>query len=850
MSQQTDFSDNEKKIYQLLYENPICECIKSNELNVLIDGNDNDLEAFRAVFWCGQYPDTTLNITICCDNIDECEKRLKTQMPAIEEFVNFKGNNSINNPLANVFLITELDSKKYDCVLNLKDISSQDAENKELKRLAENINFAYELKGNERAHFEEFNENDKKKRYKQKSSYASAVHITSKINYCEKFTDENIPEALEVLVKAINAGKAEPNKADEKFLEIYNDLVVLEHHRWMAYTISEGWKKPTKDELDKYLYDGTNDHKNKTQRYHACLHNCSIDDLMLCINEYRDVFDKPKQYLSKEIGNLKDVSLYCYALLCDRAKNIDITVEKINIEKQIGSEAKKYFHAVEQLLDDVENSIILYNTASDEIKNIKKYKQIQRYVEEIDKKINIVKERNKKTNFFSIDAQLIDLIPFCLWYRKKYKTVITISGGKIFDDIKVPLLLNSQNNIFITNEPKYKDEIENFFENYGDNAEIKALPVNESRLISDYEMAIDKAITETDVIISIGKDADPAAIMAVGKKSKNYTIVTYNYPEMIFYNNNIPECYCIDNKNLTVDEYMKLCQWNVQNQGEEVIQYNICDKMSDFFWDTSELIKPRCYNTIWEKLYKCYELKTENTDENKVQKNIKGTCSSNKKEVKYNDKVLISWKNNLDYPTPHDIQLKIEEYMPIFINKQLKECEIISVNNEISNDTQEAEVTIENADIYNILAKKSGTLFENIVYYKCKYSGLFNDVKTGVKIKKQKNITDNEIDVIATKGLCAVFISCKTSAFLDKPYIYEIASEADLFGGVPVIAVSQTLNERIPFVSRAREWGVSLLDAKIIKDDEKFNRAMKRILAGEIVSPLDAEFHTKQEDKK
>lgn len=889
MSQQTNFSDNEKKIYQLLYENPICERIKSNELNVLIVGNDNNFEAFRTVFWCGQYPDTTLNITVCCDSIDDCEKRLKTQMPSIGEFVNFKGNNSINNPLANVFFITEYDDKEYDYVLILKDISSQSDENEELKRLAENINFAYALKENERANFKKitgklYDETDEKNIYDQKSSYASAVHIASKLKYCE--SHESIPtnisekekkeKAVELLVKAINTGKDISQKTEDDALnQLYNNLVVLEHHRWMAYTISEGWKRPTKDELDKYLYDGTNDHKNKTEKYHACLYDCGdeIKDLTNSLNRIFQEKDSPHK-----LENLDDVSLYCYKVLCEKTKNIDIDrVFNLNFDrilqskKTVDSNLNQIYHLIIQMRDNVDNSVKLYRN---EMKNIEEkqpelYKILKDELKPIEKTLKLLEERAKKNNFFEIDAQLINFIPFCLWYRKKYKAVITISDRNVVDDIAVPILLGAEHHTVLLKTKKgYSDKINAFLRTYYDtdkDDDIIKIDIKDSKYlkndsaendyIKNYQEAIDERISyftnrenilEEDIVINIVPHSIPEAIMAIEKYKNTHPIVSYRQSGIKCFNNMMNDYYKIGNINLSVDEWLQLCDWTLTTQGYGVMSCDKMDELSGFFWKVSERTKidGKPPYTIWQKMHNCYEKKYDGN---------------------------ISWHilSRQDEPYQKDVNDNIPKFLKIL------EKEKIIENLKTYEDRQYAEFDIKDEEAYGILSYSSGTFFENIVYYKCKYSTLFYEVRTGVKIevKNFNNVdknnnsntidTNNEIDVIAIKDTKPVFVSCKSTAELKKEFIYEIHSEAKLFGGIPVLAVSQTLAEKKfvegkrniiskdeTFTERAKDWGVSLLDANIIKDDEKFNRAMKRILAGEIVSPVDAEFHTQQEDKK
>ena len=137
-------------------------------------------------------------------------------------------------------------------------------------------------------------------------------------------------------------------------------------------------------------------------------------------------------------------------------------------------------------------------------------------------------------------------------------------------------------------------------------------------------------------------------------------------------------------------------------------------------------------------------------------------------------------------------------------------------------------------------------------------------VSCGVEITYNNNVeeiennsmhhNDNEIDVVAFKGFIPILISCKSIADYSEnaagnKAIYEISSEAKQFHGIPVLAVSRTLGgsnkESIDagakhLIKRAKAFGVHLLDANILCNENYFKDALLRIIEGKtIVSPND-----------
>ena len=834
-----------KKIYSLLYNNPLLPIDEKKEIKVLIiaDEEVESVELFKAVLWAGQYPDAELDITVCTSDSDGYKEKLASEMPHLHKIiekettieklaeVSFKNSGDLANEEYDYVVVsgTENIGCKTENVLRV----SETEESTELRILAENINFAYELYANERANFAEVSDNVTEENLM--SSYASAVHIPIKLRSCESYI-EGEETTEEILVKAINAGKS---KKEDCYKDLYNELVVLEHRRWMAYAISEGWKQPDKAVLDTYLYQKGNNHQDKTGKYHACLYPCA---------EHKgELTSKFNRIFKGELGvdtieTLDDVSLYCYQKLCENSEKIDIK----KFSNQVG---ESLYHAIEQLLGDVDNSTKVYKQ---ELEKIKNFSNVH---DSIKQKLEVVEERNKKTNFFDIDAQLINFIPFCLWYRRKYKTVITLTNGNPIDAIATPLLLPVQKAIFIgENKKNEKDKIKSFFDEYyykkpeyKSNLKVSYKNIqSNNKNITNYRDALEEAIktvenqkekSEKDIVINILPDSDPVAFIVAGEYSDVYPIVSYDDAGIKCYNGKMNEYYKIGDRNLTADECMKLCNWEVSEQGKEVIPYKECTGLEEIFWDTSEKKgkKPHLY-TIWQKMFECYDNKRKSTLE--------------KEEIENGGAAKLNLPQNPEF---------YAEELYDDLKKFLEKLEALNIVENLVCAGAEGKTTqgkaykylngnfkVKNVNIYRCLNEKSGTLFENILYYKCKYSGLFNEVKTGVKIRVKdtdtNETTNNEIDLIAVNGMKPIFISCKTTAELKNEYIYEIHSEAKLFGGIPVMAVSQTTFKDLPFVKRAKDWGVSLLDAKILKNDTYFNDAVKRILKGNIVSPSDIQY--------
>ena len=176
------------------------------------------------------------------------------------------------------------------------------------------------------------------------------------------------------------------------------------------------------------------------------------------------------------------------------------------------------------------------------------------------------------------------------------------------------------------------------------------------------------------------------------------------------------------------------------------------------------------------------------------------------------------------------------------------------------------------------LFKNQGKLFELLLYYKLKNSGLFSDIQTGVKISWSNNNTTledlvlrnintnghygynnylrsfkrarnqffslqndigiaNEIDIVITNGMTPIFISCKTSKSVGNGELYEIASIAEHFHAKPVLAVTKDLvrDSNNLLLLRAKQMGVSLIGFETIFDSVRFNKATQQLAHGKTV---------------
>lgn len=121
---------------------------------------------------------------------------------------------------------------------------------------------------------------------------------------------------------------------------------------------------------------------------------------------------------------------------------------------------------------------------------------------------------------------------------------------------------------------------------------------------------------------------------------------------------------------------------------------------------------------------------------------------------------------------------------------------------------------------------KAGNALEALAYHTIRRMDIFDDVKLGVTILwgEQGTPTQNEIDLVCTKGTNSYFISCKKRAQLRPEHITEIRYETDRFGfdGTAILLTTAREEDNTAAYARARHMGVEIIT---LKDKSEENSA-------------------------
>ena len=151
----------------------------------------------------------------------------------------------------------------------------------------------------------------------------------------------------------------------------------------------------------------------------------------------------------------------------------------------------------------------------------------------------------------------------------------------------------------------------------------------------------------------------------------------------------------------------------------------------------------------------------------------------------------------------------------------LRELEAIGFLRDLSIAPEQVSFCFRDGQIRAWL-RDVGSVLETYVYKACLDTGLFDDVRLSVIVdwegEEKKNAVSNELDVMCSRGVVPLFISCKTCDAKTEA-LYELAVLRDRFGGQMARAAIVTAERgNIRMRNRASELGIRVIDLNDLKN--------------------------------
>lgn len=473
-------------LYNALYKKPIYDIIygdeKSKKLDIIIFGDSEEaMLCFKTVFWCGQLSFTEgeyrLKITVVSDNPESLRDKYLKAMPALFEYglADISFEEKAGSYYETAVLLSENDMCVFDftdekpsfdafsedsrirvylngkaCNIphsnNIETVQITGEENRELADLAFAVHFNYERDYNPYAdrkkEYEKFYREENE--YNRKSSFASALHIRYKlysagIGWFDSCNGEEMSEVLKSVSDIVEEKK-----------NVYNNLIMLEHKRWTAYMISDGYVSPSDEEIEKYAFNPYeyNGKKGFIKSFknnvypplqHPCIAPCNNKGIVLNRMSKKQ-WEKLSDEEIKKLDELDRVSVKLHRIAVKKADEY-----KKQIFALIGG-LSEYAGAYYETagLKIIAEMLYNENSRAEKLwkKNIKAISEKLKYNEEATEKINtlknlmtVVTERNLYHDYKLSDSNFIDMLPFIIYSVKPYKTLVKFYSEDIISNV-------------------------------------------------------------------------------------------------------------------------------------------------------------------------------------------------------------------------------------------------------------------------------------------------------------------------------------------------------------------------------------------------------------------------------
>ncbi len=503
----------------------------------------------------------------------------------------------------------------------------------DMEDIARNINFGYEMKYDQRIGLEEadrrFKESYKTEfidspldyekgdlavmssfrgaGYAADSSLAAAVHVPVKLAvFGKKDTGPENPENPEERLSKYLLQKDSLNEAVCKKNGLYWELVALEHRRWNAYMVMRGFRAPTVEEEEAYLYKDGNTHqvKDMDRLLHICL--CESGNRRPLKNDFDRQYDLWLKGKNQEgsLSELDRAGLRAHQLAGAMADKTDRN-KVFRLLKGDEKELHNLRQSVQKLLNDEDHSLVLYQrsleTALGRFPESADRSERRVHIQEADRLLSAVKYRNARTDFFGLDEQQIEMLPFALWYREKYKTVITILGDypNAAYDVIIPTLFCAGEAIFLmkNQNDSYVNAVRRYFQGRGAVTQPILIKLKSLDMNSVYE-AIELQFNyrrNQELIINCVPVPDYGPMLAIGKMMGKYpggihAVQYVRHQGIISFSQKRYIEAGLDNKSFSLSEFIDLMGCKVSNEYTALYENSSIRSLKNIFEEYNETV--------------------------------------------------------------------------------------------------------------------------------------------------------------------------------------------------------------------------------------------------------------------
>lgn len=374
-----------------------------------------------------------------------------------------------------------------------------------------------------------------------------------------------------------------------------NRLIYLEHRRWMCFMLTEGYDKPSEQELEQYAFQKGNNQRNKKDKLHSCICDCGVDNGIQLDHFSHESWENPnfEDYARAKGMTLDDLDIMSVNLhqLCDRrirqmraAGVYKIAFAKLEkglkegtyspIEEELLSSLKII---LKKMLDNESNVNSLWEKICSEFEEtiIRKEKSLKIHSENILKAfrelvdlMRIVTERNKYHDYKSSDRTILEVLPLLLIADHPIRRIYKPIGEETWQNLASSIIIEPEQLYLYADDESLVDETEirNFLEKER-GIDIKIIQIKKMEELKNINMTSKSVKSVLDIT---GLSPEKTYQLAQFKHLSDFPVIIFQDGKIkSIKGESEADYYKVIRRHITVNETFRLHHAKVYSENEQ-----------------------------------------------------------------------------------------------------------------------------------------------------------------------------------------------------------------------------------------------------------------------------------------
>lgn len=372
----------------------------------------------------------------------------------------------------------------------------------------------------------------------------------------------------------------------------FNDLIYLEHRRWMCFMLTEGYDRPDRKTLSQYAFRGKNDQRSKADKLHPCICASSREAGLMLEDFPHEKWERYNLYDPSKNGDisldgLDTMSVSLHQLCRNRISQMTSDGEfrdafrklkKAMKEEHFPEEAFELFDTLEvvcgKMLDNESNINRLWKktcgafgealTAWKEASPVHIESAASAFGE-LKNKMRIVEERNLYHDYKSSDRTILEALPILLTCDDPIRRIHKPVAEKTWQNVASSIIMEPEQLYLYTDEPELLEEdlIKSFLR------EERGIPVD-TIVVKDMNALRNLQVTKTSVksVLDItGLSAEQTYELANLENLKSLPVIAFRDGKVrSMSGESEADYYGALRRHLTVNETFRLCHGHIRTE--------------------------------------------------------------------------------------------------------------------------------------------------------------------------------------------------------------------------------------------------------------------------------------------